>query len=364
MAEADSPTAAPAGKGTHQSRKQGRDTSTTRDTSTWTTPSSKATPALKVFPTAEEFFASLHLASHEALGQRSSRSQCPVCNRSRMYYCYSCHKYLGPESEVPVVPLPKHVHIVKHALETDGKSTAVHAKLVAQADVDMYTFPALPNIVPSDAIATSERAEDAPAGTVATTSRVVRSDRAVLVFPGPQAVTVANLDPASYDDVIVIDSTWHQANAIWKSLKPLNLRCVVLEDAKTYFWRSVKCFWAVSFPRLLSSKSQEFDACMKLDLEFQRPQHLKNDTYLSTIEAIYHFFRQLPRPENALYDGRYDNILFFFAFHHQQINANIRAKRLAKEQAGGEDNNDQGNEDEEKGDDFSSKRAKLALEAK
>eukprot|EP00042_Codosiga_hollandica_P021263 m.73071 g.73071 ORF g.73071 m.73071 type:complete len:332 (-) comp50276_c0_seq2:35-1030(-) len=331
MAEADSPTAAPAGKGTHQSRKQGRDTSTTRDTSTWTTPSSKATPALKVFPTAEEFFASLHLASHEALGQRSSRSQCPVCNRSRMYYCYSCHKYLGPESEVPVVPLPKHVHIVKHALETDGKSTAVHAKLVAQADVDMYTFPALPNIVPSDAIATSERAEDAPAGTVATTSRVVRSDRAVLVFPGPQAVTVANLDPASYDDVIVIDSTWHQANAIWKSLKPLNLRCVVLEDAKTYFWR---------------------------------PQHLKNDTYLSTIEAIYHFFRQLPRPENALYDGRYDNILFFFAFHHQQINANIRAKRLAKEQAGGEDNNDQGNEDEEKGDDFSSKRAKLALEAK
>ena len=43
--------------------------------------------------------------------------------------------YLGPEGTLPHITLPKHLHIVKHKQERDGKSTAIHAKLIAPESV-------------------------------------------------------------------------------------------------------------------------------------------------------------------------------------------------------------------------------------
>lgn len=37
------------------------------------------------------------------------------------------------------------VDIIKHPNETDGKSTAVHAKLLAPEDVHIYTYPCIPD---------------------------------------------------------------------------------------------------------------------------------------------------------------------------------------------------------------------------
>lgn len=36
------------------------------------------------------------------------------------------------------------IDIIKHPNETDGKSTAVHAKILAPNDVTMYTYPCIP----------------------------------------------------------------------------------------------------------------------------------------------------------------------------------------------------------------------------
>nr|DBA31785.1 TPA: hypothetical protein GDO54_007561 [Pyxicephalus adspersus] len=91
----------------------------------------------------------LQVSSQEALevAQKKGRSKCPKCNGSRMFYCYTCYVPVEsvPTSEIPSVKLPVKIDIIKHPNETDGKSTAVHAKLLAYEDVTIYTYPCIPD---------------------------------------------------------------------------------------------------------------------------------------------------------------------------------------------------------------------------
>lgn len=41
--------------------------------------------------------------------------------------------------------LPVKIDIIKHPNETDGKSTAIHAKILAPSDVTIYTYPCIPD---------------------------------------------------------------------------------------------------------------------------------------------------------------------------------------------------------------------------
>ena len=53
---------------------------------------------------------------------------------------------------------------------------------------------------------------------------------------------------------------------------------------------------------------------------FWRPQKKKPPTHLATIEAIYYFFKQYATAfECQPYDGRYDNLLFWFVFYYKMI---------------------------------------------
>lgn len=59
-----------------------------------------------------------------------------------------------------------HMHIylytlyrIKHPKELDGKSTAVHARIIAEKDVNLYTWPELP--------------------------KYEKPERTLLLFPGP-----------------------------------------------------------------------------------------------------------------------------------------------------------------------------------
>ncbi|XP_043932301.1 tRNA-uridine aminocarboxypropyltransferase 1 [Protopterus annectens] len=93
-------------------------------------------------------FQSLKLASHDVLERalQNGRSTCHRCNGSRMFYCYTCHALLKslPHEEIPEIKLPLNIDIIKHPNETDGKSTAVHAKLLAPNDVNIYIYPCIP----------------------------------------------------------------------------------------------------------------------------------------------------------------------------------------------------------------------------
>ncbi|NXG44798.1 DTWD1 protein, partial [Psilopogon haemacephalus] len=248
----------------------------------------------------------LQLASQEVLekAKKSGRSKCPCCSSSRMFYCYTCFVPVEtvPTKEIPTVKLPLKIDIIKHPNETDGKSTAVHAKLLAPDDVTIYKYPCIPEYK-------EKRHEIA------------------LVFPGPNSVSVKDIashlqkyikkSVSDNDDdcsrepflkqpkiepeeekkecisnnksegtilkkIIFIDSTWNQTNKIITDERLQGLLQIELKTRKTCFWRHQKG---------------------------------KPDTYLSTIEAIYYFlvdYHQEILKEN--YNGQYDNLLFFFSF--------------------------------------------------
>ncbi|XP_062440012.1 tRNA-uridine aminocarboxypropyltransferase 1 [Rhea pennata] len=255
----------------------------------------------------------LQLASQEVLekAKKSGRSKCPRCSSSRMFYCYTCFVPVEtvPTKEIPVVKLPLKIDIIKHPNETDGKSTAVHAKLLAPDDVTIYKYPCIPEYE-------EKRHEIA------------------LIFPGPNSISVkdiafhlqknakkgvydnddgcsrepflkqAKIDPEEEKNInecissnrsegtrlkkiIFIDSTWNQTNKIITDERLQGLLQIELKTRKTCFWRHQKG---------------------------------KPDTYLSTIEAIYYFlvdYHQEILKEN--YKGQYDNLLFFFSFMYTLI---------------------------------------------
>ncbi|XP_062998383.1 tRNA-uridine aminocarboxypropyltransferase 1 [Elgaria multicarinata webbii] len=255
----------------------------------------------------------LHLASQAVLerAQKQGRSKCPRCNSSRMFYCYTCYVPVEtvPTGEIPIVKLPLKIDIIKHPNETDGKSTAVHAKLLASEDVTIYTYPCIPDY------------------------EEMRHEIA-LIFPGPNSILVNDIplslqnkckedvnykkddssaEPAlkcvkleSGNDrdlgehklhsrfkdavlkkIVFIDSTWNQTNKIITDERLQGLLQIELKSRKTCFWRHQKG---------------------------------KPDTYLSTIEAIYYFLvdyhKELLKEK---YEGQYDNLLFFFSFMYKLI---------------------------------------------
>ncbi|KAI5607837.1 DTW domain-containing protein 1, partial [Silurus asotus] len=254
----------------------------------------------------------LLISSHTVLDEahRSGRVKCSTCGSSRLLYCYTCCCLVGLNPQtVPTVRLPIKIEIIKHPNETDGKSTAVHAKLLAPDDVSIYTYPCIPELD-------------------------THTHNVVLVFPGPDSMTVEELadyinksrrkraaerspeereakkhklQETSNDShthtsentqltqkhtcpvqrVIFIDSTWNQTTKIITDERLQDFPRVELKSRRTCFWRH---------------------------------QRGSPNTYLSTIEAIYYFLKDfhihcLLRE----YSGEYDNLLFFYTFLHKLI---------------------------------------------
>ncbi|XP_035957809.1 tRNA-uridine aminocarboxypropyltransferase 1 [Halichoerus grypus] len=254
---------------------------------------------------AEDPLQNLRLASQEVLhkAQRSGRSKCLKCGGSRMFYCYTCYVPVEnvPIQQMPLVKLPLKIDIIKHPNETDGKSTAIHAKLLAPESVNIYTYPCIPEYEEKD-------------------------HEVALVFPGPKSVSVKDIsfhlqkriqnnvkgknddpdkpfikrkkteeqdlnDSNSQDTtlkkIIFIDSTWNQTNKIFTDERLQGLLQVELKTRKTCFWRHQKG---------------------------------KPDTFLSTIEAIYYFLVDYHTDIlKEKYQGQYDNLLFFYSFMYQLI---------------------------------------------
>eukprot|EP00048_Salpingoeca_helianthica_P001432 m.49129 g.49129 ORF g.49129 m.49129 type:complete len:309 (+) comp11455_c0_seq1:150-1076(+) len=216
----------------------------------------------------KDFLASLKLHSFDAL-EGAQREVCPQCKARRKIYCYDCYLAVGvPPEALPTVQLPLHVHIVKHPLELQSKSTAVHAKILARESVDIHSYPDFPPI------------ED--------------PSTMLLAFPSKDATDVSQVDyTKKYTSIVFVDSTWFQAKQIVRDQRFAGMPHVKIQDIHTGFWRV---------------------------------QRNKPVTHLATIEAIYHFFRQMHTPMTGQpYDGRFDNILFLFAYNYNLIQNVYRA---------------------------------------
>lgn len=182
---------------------------------------------------------------------------------------------IPPISSSPSCPtrLPLPLTILKHRRELEGKSTAVHAKLLAPESVE---------IVPYD-----------PQVSARGTPPLAIDGKSMLVlFPSSEARPVGEVDWGNISRLLVIDGTWQQAKSMLASLREtMPVQCVRLRDThETLFWR------------------------------YQRI----GPHCLSTIEAIYHFYRELEEALGVPQDPKLDNMLWFFSHQYELIQEDYR----------------------------------------
>jgi len=162
----------------------------------------------------------------------NERTNCTGCFKKRMFFCYDCRRYMpGIAQLAPVVQLPVNVDIIKHSGEKNGKSTAIHAALLAPDSVRLFDAPDFPDY--GDANDT------------------------VLVYPDPGAMSMTTFlhENAQIRRMVFIDGTWSQAPRLREDSRLASLPCVCLQRRKTEYWR---------------------------------PQKGLSDDYLATIEAVYY----------------------------------------------------------------------------
>ncbi|KAJ1650638.1 hypothetical protein IWQ61_008612 [Dispira simplex] len=181
-----------------------------------------------------------------------SRLPCPQCRKVVKYFCYRCHRVVGVDPErIPRLALPVKLQIMFHyALTCLANHDAVH----------------------------------------------------LISFPPQDAKTLEEIDPNSFDWIIVIDGTWRQAQAIVKYTEGLDrVQKVTIQPRATRFWRY-----------------QQF-----------------SDTHLATIEAIYFFYREYydaylrtkssPGTPPNEYAGQYDDLMFYYKYFYNLIQRTYQA---------------------------------------
>ncbi|XP_029650146.1 tRNA-uridine aminocarboxypropyltransferase 1 [Octopus sinensis] len=274
----------------------------------------------------ENPFPDLKISNYDFLDESDDRRVCPKCGKSRKYFCYTCYKpVIGTEHLTPVVKLPIAIDILRHPSECAGKSTASHAAVLAPDNVSVYTYPCVPNY---------------------------DKDKVVLVFPGPQSVTLEELKAAAaagcisnpqtssdsqheigdkpYTHVNNEDST-NGLNDSTKATKRKSDSAGSPTPCRKYTKLSkapfervifIDCTWNQT-NRISKDDRLKGIRCVEMKTrhtKFWRHQRDKPNTYLSTVEAIYYFLRDYHTYFiSDEYHGEYDNLLFFFCFMYQKI---------------------------------------------
>ncbi|XP_065072951.1 tRNA-uridine aminocarboxypropyltransferase 1 [Ochlerotatus camptorhynchus] len=287
-------------------------------------------------PQPENPFAGMHIDDTTFLKDVEGRSSCTGCGKSRKFFCYHCYVPVAElQGKLSFVKLPIKIDIIKHKNEIDGKSTAIHAAILAPEDVKIYTYPNIPDY----------RQEEG----------------AVLIFPTPDADTVASLcsgEPPKVKDnyglpkghhmgtllrcrltdivaevskshelahrlpvqkAVFIDSTWSQCRGIYKDERVACLKTVVIQNRISQFWRHQK-----NSPRwFLATVEAVHQFLIELHINAygldSRYEGLKHLGYLNFPHDKVVQFDHLMEGKPAPYNGQYDNLLFFFLHMYNLI---------------------------------------------
>nr|XP_016931149.2 tRNA-uridine aminocarboxypropyltransferase 1 [Drosophila suzukii] len=288
-------------------------------------------------------FVNMRISDHTILDTIEGRHNCRLCNRSRKFFCYSCYIPVGELEEVlPRLELPLKIDIIKHKKEIDGKSSAVHAAVLAPEHVRIYTFPDIPDyreepgvvlIFPSATALTVPQLFERnvqlqigdnyglPKGHHMGTMLRRRMDEVEVQEPhsGDQKSPKKTwtLDNLPIRRAVFIDSTWNQSRGIYADERIRSLRTVVLQNRLSQFWRHQR-----GSPRWYLAT---IEAIHQFLLEVHINAWGLNCGYrgLDNLE-ITEGFHQLAAPlkidsfiedvgRMSPYNGQYDNLLFFFA---------------------------------------------------
>ena len=118
---------------------------------------------------------------------------------------------------MPAVVLPVAIDIIKDVREHDGKSSAVHAKVLAKNYVTIYDHP--DQLIPD------------------------YGDETYLIFPADDAISISDAFPKGYTRsksprIVFIDATWKQARQLAKLPALSHLPKIKLSrQIQTLYWR-------------------------------------------------------------------------------------------------------------------------------
>lgn len=249
--------------------------------------------------------------------------------------------------------LPIKIDIIKHKHEIDGKATSTHAAILASEDVQMYNYPDIPDYSKEDGV--------------------------VLIFPSPKSVSISCIFtgnselqikenfrlPRGYNlgtfqknklkeigkegeenegtedfrlygseipikKAVFIDSTWNQSRSIYKDVRINSLKCVILQNRISQFWRHQK-----GSPRW-------YLATIEAVHQFLLEAHINawgvSSNYIKYLDQLQINTDFIPRckiiqledekeskevQEEIIkpYEGQYDNLLFFFSHMYDLIHS-------------------------------------------
>lgn len=124
-------------------------------------------------------------------------------------------------------------------------------------------------------------------------SRYPDPSKVLLLYPTADASLLSDIETSDYKTLVVIDGTWRQAKAMAKQYGNMGFKHVKIALHETLFWRY-----------------QNLDR-----------------TFLATIEAIYWLFVEYHQAStNTEYDGRYDDLLFYFKLKFDLIQEFYKAR--------------------------------------
>lgn len=252
-------------------------------------------------------FKHLKIDNAQILDTVEGRKICENCYRSRKFFCYTCFTPMIDEKYFPRVKLPVKIDIIKHRREIEGKSTAVHAAVLAPEDVKIYIYPDFPEMV--------------------------KNEETVLIFPSKTAVSISSLlvkevkqDGKSFLErigrneypikrAIFIDSTWHQTKSIYKDQRFRDLRCIILKSRMSQFWRHQKKSprWYLATIEAIHQFLVELHTCAFDIVECTYREENKDNLKIGELNTS--------NISNSIqkYDGRYDNLLYFFKYMYEKI---------------------------------------------
>ncbi|XP_011165842.1 tRNA-uridine aminocarboxypropyltransferase 1 [Solenopsis invicta] len=244
------------------------------------------------------------------------RSTCNLCHKSRKFFCYSCYHPVIPRLYYPQVKLPIKIDIIKHSREIDGKSTAVHAAILAPTDVKIYTYPDFPE--------------------------TLNKEDTVLVFPCKDSMKNLSVEdlftreekkcnasvktPETVFPIkraIFIDSTWQQTKSIYKDQRLRELPCVILKSRISQFWRHQKKSprWYLATIEAIHQFLVELHTCaLGVDEDY--------DKFDSSVTN--YLDKDVINSEEMMqkYNGQYDNLLYFFKFMYDKIHSMYNHNKL------------------------------------
>ncbi|XP_012235375.1 tRNA-uridine aminocarboxypropyltransferase 1 [Linepithema humile] len=253
-------------------------------------------------------FQKLKIKDVRILDTIKDRQICKLCYKSRKFFCYTCCLPVIDRSYFPRVKLPIKIDIIKHVHEIDGKSTAIHAAILAPEDVKIYTYPDFPEIL--------------------------NKEETVLIFPSNNATTVdALFTKGEKDDdsarptafpikrAIFIDSTWHQTKAIYKDQRLRELRCVILKSRISQFWRHQKKSprWYLATIEAIHQFLIELHTCALGTVE--EYANLNNSVSNGGQNSVTNEEETEYEELNQKYNGQYDNLLYFFKYMYDKIHS-------------------------------------------